>query len=168
MTDGRPRELVNGEIVELNVSYETSAVALLLNARLLMHVLANNLGWMVQSDCGLQIFASDPRKVRMADGAFISSSRPDAIPPGEGHLRIAPDLVIEVVSPNDIASEVDVKVSEYLAAGVRLVWVLYPETKSVMIFRPDGNDTRVGTDATLAGEDVVPGFSVSVGDLFPF
>lgn len=149
------------------MSFETSMIALIINARLVAHVLAHKLGWVAQSDGGLQIFADAPSKVRFADGAFISRER--ALQrPGDGHLRVAPDLVLEVVSPNDIAGEVDIKVAEYLDAGVRLIWVVYPETKAVHIFRPGGQDSRVAVGGTLSGEDVVPGFELPVAEIFDF
>jgi Uma2 family endonuclease len=124
MPDRGHCELIDGQLVERNVSYESSFLAAVVNARLMVFVLANRLGWVVQADCGLQIFPADPSKVRFADGAFVSRNRPDATRPTTGHLRIAPDLVLEVVSPNDVATDVEIKVAEYLEAGVRLIWVV--------------------------------------------
>ena len=168
MSDAGHFELVDGELVERNVSYESSFIGALVNARLMLFVIANKLGWVVQADCGLQIYADDPAKVRFADGAFVSRNRPDASPPGRGHLRAAPDLVLEVVSPNDNAEEVETKLAEYLAAGVRRVWVVYPEARAVHVFRPGGNDSRFTTTDTLSGEDVVPGFELPVAEIFDF
>ncbi|MGE3073258.1 MAG: Uma2 family endonuclease [Dehalococcoidia bacterium] len=167
MPDRGRYELVDGQLQERHMRFESSMIALVINARLVAHVLANRLGWVAQSDGGLQIFANSPTKVRFADGAFISRARAPQRP-GDGHLRIAPDLVLEVVSPNDVAGEVDVKVAEYLEAGVRLIWVVYPETKAVHIFRPGGQDSRVTAGGTLSGEDVVPGFELPVSDIFDF
>lgn len=78
-----------------------------------------------------------------------------------------PDLVIEVISPTDRWSDVDEKVQEYFDAGVRLVWVLDPRTRSVLACRDDGSALRLVGEAILGGEDVVPGFAVRVSDLFP-
>lgn len=165
--DGGRYELIGGQLLERNVSSESSMIALIINARLLAYVLANKLGWMLQSDGGLQVFRDTPLKVRFADGVFISKNRmPDR--PGDGHLRIAPDLVVEVVSPNDVAADVETKVDEYLHAGVRLIWVVYPETRAVNVFRPGGSDSRITADGILSGEDVVPGFSMPVADIFDF
>jgi Uma2 family endonuclease len=160
-------ELVDGQLVDRPVSYDTSVIGLMLNARLALFVLARRLGWVAQSDAGLQIFPGAPSKVRFADGSFLALSKMPRRP-DQGHLRIAPDLVIEVVSPGDIASNVETKVAEYLAAGVTLIWVVYPETKTVHVVRPEGNDTRLTTADTLSGEDVVPGFQMPVAEIFDF
>ena len=167
MPDRGRYELIDGQLLERNVSSESSMVALILNARLIAFVLANKLGWMVQADGGLQIFPDTPGKVRFGDGAFISKRRmPER--PGAGHLRAAPELVVEVVSPNDTAEEVDEKNEEYLRAGVLRVWVVYPATRSVTVIRPGGNETRLTSADMLSGEDVLPGFEVPVADLFDF
>lgn len=84
----------------------------------------------------------------------------------EGHCRIVPDLVAEVVSPNDYYSDVEEKAKEYLGAGVCLVWVIDPRTKTVRVHRQDGSETRLGASDELLGEEVIPGFRCRVGDLF--
>jgi Uma2 family endonuclease len=78
-----------------------------------------------------------------------------------------PDLILEVVSPNDLAWEVDVKVTEYLQAGVPLVWVFYPDTRTVSVYRADGQAARLGMGETLRGAEVLPGFACLVADVFP-
>lgn len=83
-----------------------------------------------------------------------------------GFLRIAPDLAVEVVSPNDTVYEVDEKVEELLAAGVRLVWVLNPETRIVEVHRLDGTVSKLHVADELSGEDVLPGFTCPVAELF--
>jgi Uma2 family endonuclease len=167
MPDRGRYELVDGQLLERNVSYDTSVIGLVLNARLAMYVLAHKLGWVAQSDAGLQIFDRSPRKVRFADGSFLSITRMPNRPP-RGHLRIAPDLTIEIVSPHDEAAEVEQKVAEYFDAGVRLVWVVYPATRSVMVYRPGGKETRLSDSDLLTGEDVVPGFEMPVAEIFDF
>jgi Uma2 family endonuclease len=74
---------------------------------------------------------------------------------------------VEVLSPNDIAYEVDAKVREYLAAGVRLVWVINPDGRTVTIHRPQGPGTVLHEQDELAGETVLPGFRCRIADLFP-
>jgi Uma2 family endonuclease len=87
--------------------------------------------------------------------------------PPEGYITIAPDLVVEVVSPNDLYYEVDRKVEEYLDAGVQLVWVINPDTRSVQVYVPGSGVTRLDDSQELTGRDVLPGFACRVGDLFP-
>lgn len=125
---------------------------------------ANALGDVFNADTGFRL-ESDPDTVRAPDVGFISRERRP--PRSRGYLSVAPDLAIEVVSPNDSASDVHEKVAEYLAAGSRLVWVIYPRTRTVVIHRANGTieERRVGQ--SLDGEDVVPGFSCAVAELFP-
>ena len=84
-----------------------------------------------------------------------------------GYITIAPDLAVEVVSPNDIYYEVEAKVDEYLSAGVRLVWVVNPVNKSVRVFQPGRIVDEFGPDGELTGGGVIPGFTCSVRSLFP-
>ena len=83
----------------------------------------------------------------------------------KGDIAIAPDLAVESVSPNDTYEEIEVKVNEYLA-GVRLVWVLSPEAKTVVIRRPDKTAATLDTTDALTGEGVIPGFNCPVADIF--
>jgi Uma2 family endonuclease len=82
----------------------------------------------------------------------------------EGHCPIAPDLAVEVVSPNDTAYEIDEKVREFLDAGVPLVWVVNPEQRTVEIHRANGFGTILRENDEISGEDVIPGFRCRVGD----
>jgi Uma2 family endonuclease len=85
----------------------------------------------------------------------------------KGHVRIAPDLAVEVVSPRDLAPELDEKLEDYRKAGVRLVWVISPESRTVTIYRGDGSVSRLHEDDVLSGEDVIPGFRCEVRSPFP-
>ena len=119
------------------------------------------------SDLSLSSWLDAPRRLRRPDVSFVSQAR---LPGGKtpvGVLTVAPDLVVECVSPHDIASTLERKVAEYLAAGVRLVWVIYPEERRAMVRRPDGTATVVSVDDHLEGEDVLPGFRVRLRDVIP-
>jgi Uma2 family endonuclease len=105
----------------------------------------------------------NPDTVRGADVAFISNERYSRLESKRGFLEVAPDLVVEVLSPEDRPGEVARKVAEYLEAGVRLVWVADPETKTVRAHRP-GSEVREAD--RLAGDDVLPGFDVAIAELF--
>ena len=72
-----------------------------------------------------------------------------------------------MVSPRDIAEEVEQKTQEYLDAGVPLLWIAYPGSRSIHVYRADGSTARFGPDATIDGGDVLPGFSAKVGDMIP-
>lgn len=132
----------------------------------LTHVLAdfvyrNRLGVVFAQDTGFQI-ESNPDTVRAPDAAFVAESRAGAIH-DRGYARVAPDLVVEVLSPDDRPSEVSAKVADWLAAGVRLVWVIDPPGRVANVHRPDG---RISSgEVRLDGEDVLPGFTCAVDDL---
>ena len=132
------------------------------------YCLANRIGFVWPADTTFQCFPNDPKKVRKPDGAFIRQgriTREQVL--NEGHCSVAPDLAIEVVSPNDEFYEIDQKVQEYLNAGVRLVWVVNPQQHIVHVYRADGSTALWKEKDDLSGEDVVPGFRVPVRDIFP-
>jgi Uma2 family endonuclease len=121
-------------------------------------------GSLFAAETGFRIFTS-PDTVRAADVAYVGPERLDQARV-RGYPNFAPDLVVEVVSPGDTASEVHEKVMEWLEAGARLVWALYPRTRSVVVHRPGGEARVLRADDTLDAEPVLPGFSCRVGDLF--
>ncbi len=128
---------------------------------------AHPCGLIFGSDCGYKIFPHAPKQVRYPDVSFVGLRRlPDDQPP-EGHIEIAPDLAVEVVSPNDPAEEIEERVVDYLRAGVPLVWVLYPNTRSIHVIRRGVPGRHLLEGDELQGEEVVPGFTCRVEQLFP-
>lgn len=170
MPDNVAFELVNGTLVERNMGLESSEIAGRIPLLLGMFLRTRVLGRLFVSDAGFQCFADDPNKVRRPDVSFIRSGRLPGNKAPKGWGRIAPDLVVEVISPNDIADEVEEKVTEWLGAGTGLVWVVYPSTRTVHIHRPRSSSRgRVSdlTDAdTLEGEEVLPEFTCPVREIF--
>ncbi len=110
--------------------------------------------------------ASTPDTVRAPDVSFLSAARipPDGLP--EGYIDGPPDLAVEIVSPGDTASEIQNKVHDYLAAGARLVWIVYPAQKLVMVHYPDGVAHTLHQADTLTSETVLPGFACPIEELF--
>jgi len=124
------------------------------------HVRAHDLG-QVYVEAGFKL-ARDPDTVRGPDVAFISRARlPDPEP--VRYPDLAPDLVVEIVSPGDRPGEVLAKVADWLSAGTRLVWVVDPERRLVRVYRLDGTEQIVTADQALDGEDVLPGFHCILG-----
>ncbi len=168
MPDRDLYELVDGDLVELNVSKLSSLAASRLNRRLGDFCEPNDVAWVFGADCGYQCFPDRPNLLRKPDVSVILCERmPLDQLEEDGWTRIAPDIAVEVVSPNDTAYEVDQKVMEYLSAGVRRVWVVNPEVRIVHVSRGDGSVSRLQEADELTGEDVLPGFSCRIGDLFP-
>lgn len=159
-------ELVDGKLVERYMGALSSYLAGRLLRFLGTYCESPFLGWVLPADATYQPFPDRPNLVRKPDASFIRAGRlPDETLP-QGHIRLAPDLVIEVVSPNDTYYEVAQKMVEYRIAGVRLVWVVTPPTRTVQIRHLDGSLAEVGEEGELTGEDVVPGFRCSVRELF--
>jgi len=159
-------ELIQGQLVERNMGAESSLVAEEL--RLLIGVFnkQHRLGLIFGPDCGFQIFKSDRNRVRFADGSFVRRNRLPGGKAPKGHCRAVPELSIEAVSPNDTAEEVEQKVEEWLAAGVKLVWVLYPDSHRLHVHRKDGTMSKLGPKQWLDGENVLPGFKCRVAEIF--
>jgi Uma2 family endonuclease len=163
--DREGSEFVEGEWTEKSMSVSSDTVIVNLLAALNPYVRANKLGRVQGPECGYQIFPVEPKRVRKPDTSFIAAGRVSA-DLLKGTARIVPDLVAEVTSPNDKADLIGEKVAEYLSVGVKLVWVVYPTTKSIWIFRANGSGAWLAGAGELSGEDVVPGFSVSLDTLF--
>jgi Uma2 family endonuclease len=128
--------------------------------------MANGLGWVWAADAGYQCFPGHPNLVRKPDVSFIRLGRLPNEEAPEGHTRIPPDLAVEVISPKDLAYEISARVEDYLGAGVRLVWVIDPSVRTLIIYRHDGTIAGLRERDELSGEDVVPGFRCPVRELF--
>src|SRR5262245_59560195 len=122
MPDGKNYELVDGRLVERKLGAESSWIGGRLHSRLDLFCEEHSLGWVWPADNSYQCFAHAPKLVRRPDVSFIRAVR---LPGGElpkGHVRIPPDLAVEVVSPNDLAYEVEERIEDYQKAGVPLIW----------------------------------------------
>ncbi len=166
MPNGRDFELVDGQLVQLNMGFDSSFVGGVVFGLLFHHVNAHGLGWVLPIDAGYQCFPRDPNKVRKPDVSFIRAARMRAANRPKGYCRIFPDLAVEVISPNDLAVELSKKIEEYLEAGVPLIWVLDPASQRVFIYRSTGGDTILSRQDELTGEEVIPGFRCQVSVLF--
>lgn len=167
LPDGGRYELVDGDLVERPMSKISSLVGGKVLIRLGVHCEAADVAWVFGPDLGCRFYPDDADRVRKPDVSVVLKERMSADQLEGGFLTIAPDLAVEVVSPNDLAGEVERKLLEYLSAGVRLVWVVYPCTRSVHVFRADGSGATLRETDNLDGGTLLPGFSVRVGDLFP-
>lgn len=163
--DGELLELLDGHLVEKKMGAESGWIAALLLGRLLRFQDARH-GWVFGPDVGYQCFDATPERVRKPDVSFIRRGRLPGNRIPRGHIPIVPDLAVEVVSPNDSYYEVSRKVSEYLDAGVPLIWVINPDERQVEIREGRGLVTVLGEDDLLTGGSILPGFECLVRDLF--
>lgn len=167
LPDGERYELVDGELVEGVMSGESVWVAGRLFRRIDEHCEALGSGIALTDGQSYQCFPDDEDRVRRPDVSYVRAGRISLDQFEHGHFRIAPDLAAEVVSPNDLFSDVERKANEYLTAGVKLVWVLNPETQTILVYRPDGTMAHLSAKDDLDGETVLPGFQCPVRSLFP-
>lgn len=161
---GKRVELVRGEIIEMTPpGGDHGSIVIALGGLLRSHVRTRKLGF-VSAEWGV-VLSRKPDTVRGPDIAFVSAERLKG-KSTKGFFEGAPDLAVEVISPNDRASEVQQKIKEYLQAGTRLVWVIDPETRTLTAYHPSGEARIYSADDEVPGEDVVPGFSFRPADLF--
>lgn len=160
--DGRKYELVDGEIRMSPAGGRHGQVIIRLSARLERFVSERRLGAVLDSSTGFRLPGGN---VRSPDVSFIATER---LPHGrvpEDFPDLAPDLAVEVLSPDDRPRPVLDKVGEYLAAGTRLVWVIDPRRQRAAVYRSLTDVRQVGPDEALDGEDVLPGFTCLLTDL---
>jgi Uma2 family endonuclease len=165
LEDGTKYELIDGIPVERHVSRESSRTNVRFAIVIAQFVLAEGLGEIYDAEVQVRAFRWNPSLVRKPDLAFVDRSR--AQPGDSGYLEIAPDWVLETVSPNDGVQEVREKVEMWLRAGVRMVWVAYPPQREITVYRPGARPQLLTADDEISGEDVIPGFQCPVADLFP-
>jgi Uma2 family endonuclease len=158
-------ELVDGRLVELHSSFWTSVASTWMRVQLSRFVDEHRLGAVLGRDLGIRIHPKDPTHTRRASGLFLSRARwPAGDPP---YLRVAPELVVEVVSPGDTAQDVRAKVDEWLAHGVRMVWVAFPNAREVHVYATGMHPQIYTAEDEITAGDILPGFRSPVAALFP-
>jgi Uma2 family endonuclease len=158
-------ELVKGVIVRMSpTGYSHGRVESNAGAILSAFVRQHKLGEVFVGEVGIYT-ARHPDTVRGADVAYISNERMARVQ-SSSYLDIAPELVVEILSPDDRWGDLVDKLSEYFAVGVQVVWVADPKTQSVYVYRSPDKVQHFSVEDALPGGDVLPGFSVSVAELF--
>ncbi len=160
-------EWIDGQVAE---KPPLGAEAGIVNANLLRrmgdHVASNHLGYVFTPDVGSQIGVGSSRSVRKPDLTFVMQGRfPDNRVP-RGNILLAPDLAVEVISPDDSAEDIEQRIADFFGVGTRLFWIVCPATRTVWVLRKDGSALRLTEAQELSGEDVVPGFACPVAALF--
>ncbi len=159
-------ELVRGVLVPMSPppGYRHGGIASGLALRVGAYVRTHRLGSCVV-ESGFRL-AHDPDTVLGPDFAFVARGRITPEMDRTRYLPLAPDLVAEVASPSDSPRRIAERVQNYLDAGVRLVWVLYPASETVRAHRPGQEPKILRGDDVLSGEDVLPGFTCRLTELF--
>jgi Uma2 family endonuclease len=163
--ENRTCELVDGTLVEKTMGYEESLIAILLGTFLNNFVRPRKLGVVTGADGTVQLH---PGLLRAPDVAFTSWDRmPGGKVPKAAIPQLAPDLAVEVLSKGNTRAEMARKLRDYFQAGVRLVWMINPRTRTVRVHSAPGQFTELKLGQTLDGGAVLPGFRIPVADLFP-
>lgn len=162
LNDDKRYELVDGRLVEKKVGYLANRIA-----SVLFWFLEN---YLRQNHCGIAVcegsFQNSQNTVRVPD---VSVTRAGRFPNGEipsGHSRIAPDIAVEVISPNELTYDSDRKMKEYLASGVKEVWSANPKLKTIRIKRSNGTSSELDENDILKCEDLLPEFTLKVSEIF--
>lgn len=163
--DGWQQELVRGEIVTMPPLGGLHGVTCSKTSRKLGNRIdAGPGGTIVCNDTGF-ITERAPDSVRGPDISYWSKDRLKEVP--VGYFEIAPDMLVEVLSPSNVWKQIREKIKEYFAKGVKLVWVIAPEDRTLTIYRRPDEGRVLHETATVTGEDVLPGFSCRVSELLP-
>ncbi|AWM40838.1 hypothetical protein GobsT_06110 [Gemmata obscuriglobus] len=166
MPGGDRYELIDGRLKGKETGAESDKVALRIGGLLDQFCVRTKSGIAFGSQTGFRCFPKQPKLARKPDAAVIVAGRlPDDKWP-KGDIALVPDLVVEAVSTHDTYEEVAVKVTEFKSVGVKLIWVISPETRTVLVRRADGTCVELDETGTLSGENVLPGFACPVADLF--
>jgi Uma2 family endonuclease len=160
------RELVRGELRVMSpAGFEHGRVAWVVAGLLFAHARRTDSGVGTGAETGF-LLSSDPDTVRAPDAAFVRKERAERVGETEKYWPGAPDLAVEVVSPSDSFHEIQEKALEWLAAGTVAVLVLDPPQRTATVYRGQGDAHVHGAQDTLELGDAVPGFTVTVAELF--
>jgi Uma2 family endonuclease len=162
--ENRLCELLDGALLEKTMGSFESYLAAYLAHLLTAFATENDLGVVLGADGMVRLARG---MVRIPDVSFISWQRlPDRTFPREDIWTVAPDLVVEVISRGNTREEMDRKLIDYFAAGVRLVWYVYPAVSEVRVYASATKFATLGGADTLDGGKVLPGFQLPLAKLF--
>ena len=168
LPDSSTMELVDGQIVEKNVSVESSKIEGLFFFRFQTFLQQHPVAEVFPASLGYQCFDDRPGKIRKPDATIITRERLSRLAdPNPGFMPIVPDLAVEVISPNDLVYKVDEKLKEYRDAGFPLIWVAHPTARTITVYSRGGRPAIFTADDEITAESVLPGFRCKVADFFP-
>jgi Uma2 family endonuclease len=159
-------EYVNGQLVEKPSSRKSSATAVHIMWVLQRYAKSTALIEVFDSSLGYQCFPKESSRFRKPDVSAIQREHLAGLDPDTDLMPIPADLAVEVISPRDTAYDVEERVEEYLANGFNLVWVVDPNTKTVIIHRRDGSVAKLHENDQITGESVLRGFTCRVAEFF--
>lgn len=163
--DGHRYELVDGELVDMgNSGMEHGWIASILNGAMFNYVYSHKLGVICDSSTAFTLKTGNKRS---PDISFIAKDRLKGLKRlPKGYFEGAPDLAVEILSPNNTVEQIHEKIVEYFENGTRLLWVIHPDEQFVLVYHSPSPDRLLQVTDALEGEDIVPGFSLPVAELF--
>ena len=169
LDDQHQYELIDGELIQIDMSsFAHTSIGIRLSGYMMLHAESNRLGIVTGADGGI-VFGRDPDTMLIPDVAFVDVRR---LPPRDTwtqRLELAPDLAVEILSPSNRMSHVQRKLAIYLSAGVRLVWLVDPDDRTVTVHRPGEPPAVLRDGDVLEAGDVLPGFGIPITHVFdPF
>ncbi|OLP16436.1 hypothetical protein BST81_20865 [Leptolyngbya sp. 'hensonii'] len=163
--DGHRYELVDGEVLDIgNSGMEHGGIGSLLGGLLAIYVRQHKLGTVCDSSTAFTLKNGNKRS---PDVSFVSKDQLKGLKrPPRGFFQGSPDLAVEILSPSNTIEEIHDKIVEYFENDSRLVWVIHPDEKYVLVYHSPEPDRFLRSPDCLDGEGVVPGFSMAVSELF--
>ena len=159
-------ELVDGKVVQMSpAGGQHGDISGLILGEIYVWNRTRKLGRVFAAETGFLI-SRNPDTVRGPDAMYISYARLPDSGRIEGYIPCAPDLAVEVVSPTDTFSKVTEKAQSYVTAGVRLAWVVDPQTRRAYVFKKGKPVENLTEENSLSGEDVLPGFELPLKEVF--
>jgi Uma2 family endonuclease len=160
-----PCELVDGRIVRMNPTGNVHAyLESSLGFALTLFVRQHRLGRVLVGEVGVYT-RRNPDRVRAADIAFITTGRLAGVA-SKGYLTVAPELIVEIISPTDRWQDVSQKLEEYFDIGVERVWIVEPDRRTVLVYASSTAVSACREGDTLVGEGVLDGFALPISELF--
>src|SRR5437867_9872472 len=162
--DGHKYELIDGGLVMTPAGFEHEIIGARLVEILGQFVRRHRLGFVLGSSLGVRLETGD---LLSPDVSFIDAKMmPELKRAPKGFPHFAPDLAVEILSPHDSKKTLQRKVGKYFHAGTRLVWIINPGDRTVEVHRSVASRHLLHSGDCLDGEDVIPGFTMPISDLF--
>lgn len=157
-------ELIRGELYPIMPAGALRGIVTnRLSTHLSFFVMENGLGEIFAAETGFKLFN---QSTVGADVAFVGKEKIAKYGVPDSFFPTAPDLAVEVVSPGNTSEEISIKVEDYLVSGSRLVWIIYPKRKVVVVYRENKTVSFLHEEDELSGEDVIPNFKLSLEKVF--